>query len=75
MDFDDEAIGSCGKRGPCHRRDERAHACAVARICDDGQVGELFEGWDRVEIEGVSGVGFKGPNASFASDDVWIAFA
>src|SRR5467141_4820145 len=73
MDFDDQAVGAGGDRGPAHRKDEIVPASAVAWIDDNRQMGELLHSGDHVEIEGVACVFDERPDSPLAEADLIVS--
>jgi hypothetical protein len=73
VDFDHEAVGAGGDRGPGHGRHVVPVAGAVAGVADDRQVALGLDDGDGVEVEGEAGRGLEGADAALAENDVVVA--
>ena len=73
MHFDDQSVGADRDARAGERRDQAALAGGVARIENHRQVRQLIQRRDGRDVAGVSGDGFKRPDAALAQDHVRIA--
>ena len=74
MDLKHDTVSTASDRCHCHRRNELDFARCMARVDDDRQMRQLMEHRNCRQIERVSSVGIERADATFAEDDVLIAF-
>ena len=75
MDLDHDPVGADRDAADRQRLDQPALAGGVARIDDDGQVGQLVEQRHRRQVHRVAGVRLERPDAALAQDHVRVARA
>ena len=75
MNFDHDSVCTGGNGGCSHRGHQFGLAGGVTGVYHDGKMRQLMQRRYGGNIQGVSGVGFKGPDAPFAEDDIFVAFA
>src|SRR5581483_3135122 len=73
MRLDDQAVRARRDRAQADRVDQAALAGGVRGSGEDGQVGKLLNGRNRIDVEGVARVGLEGADAALAQDDLVVA--
>jgi len=74
MNFDKEAVGADGDGGARKRQNFVAHAGAVTRVHDDGQMAAALDGGNDGEVERIAGMVGEGAHAALAENHVVVAF-
>ncbi len=75
MDLHQDAVRAGGDGRQAHTLDQVPLAGAVARVDDDGEVGEALGEWYGRQIERVAGRGLEGLDAPLAQNDLSIPLA
>ena len=75
VDLDLQRVGAGRAGGERHGLDVAGVAGCVAGVGDDGQVGELVQGGDGVQVEGVARARLEGADAALAQHHAVVALA
>ncbi len=73
VDFDNQTVRAHRDSAPAKDFDQVGPSATLARVDYHRQVGFLFGGRHGGEVQGVAGVAFEGPDASFAENDIGVS--